>query len=82
MSMQQIMIAFQYFNISAGKDGIHLKDRIEAINPEETGINSENEIKNEKDTEADKTVEKQNLSEKNENRFLDKDDINRFKPKN
>lgn len=82
MSMQQIMIAFQYFNISAGKDGIHLKDRIEAIKPEETGINSENDIKIEEDIKADKTEEKQNLSEKNENRFLDKDDINRFKPKN
>jgi len=82
MSMQQIMIAFQYFNISAGKDGVHLKDRIAAINPEETGINSENEIKNEEEIKTDKTEEKQNLSEKNENRFLDNDDINSFKPKN
>ncbi len=73
MSMQQILIAFQFFNISAGKEGLHLKDRIAAINEEEKDLNSENSENTEKATET---------PEKEKNRFLDdEEDINRYKPK-
>ena len=75
MAMQQIMIAFQYFNISAEKDGIHLKDRIAAINKEEekTSENQKTDI-----SEKDETTE---TKDNEQNRFLEEDDINRFRPK-
>ncbi len=78
MSMQQIMIAFQYFNILAGKEGLHLKSRIAAITendkPEEQSeiITDKKEIEERTEQENDK---------KEKNRFTDDDDINRFKPK-
>ena len=77
MSMQQIMIAFQYFSISAGKNGIRLKDRIAAINEDDFEENSENTV-----TEKDETGEIKESEEPNRNRFSENDDdINRFKPK-
>ena len=77
MSMQQIMIAFQYFSISAGKNGIRLKDRIAAINEDDFEENSENTV-----TEKDETSEIKESEEPNRNRFSENDDdINRFKPK-
>lgn len=69
------------FNISAEKEGVHLKDRIAAINPDETGINSENMLKNEEKINTEKIEKKENSLENNVNRFSDNDDINRFKPK-
>lgn len=77
MSMQQIMIAFQYFSISAGKDGIRLKERIAAINEDETDEISENKV-----TEKDISVEPEESEETEENRFLEnEEDLNRYKPK-
>ena len=77
MSMQQIMIAFQYFSISAGKDGIRLKDRIAEINKDDFEENSENTV-----TEKDEPGEVKKSEEPNKNRFSENDDdINRFKPK-
>lgn len=77
MSMQQIMIAFQYFSISAGKNGVRLKDRIAAINEDDFEENSENTV-----TEKDETGKIKKSEEPNRNRFSENDnDINRFKPK-
>ena len=70
------MIAFQYFNIRSGKEGLHLKDRIAAINDENSSEREEND-------EISK-IDNNNTNEKKEsekNRFEENDDINRFKPK-
>ncbi len=76
MSMQQIMIAFQYFNIRDGKEGLHIKDRIAAINDEKSSEREGNDeiLKN----DNNKTKEKK---ESQKNRFEENDDIDRFKPK-
>ena len=76
MSMQQIMIAFQYFNISVQKEGAHLKDRIAAISENEENPEFEKEIIENNDEEKN---EKEKNAEKN--RFIKDEDINRFKPK-
>jgi len=81
MSMQQIMIAFQYFNILARKEGIHLKDRIAAINPEKTDENSDNNFEKTEKKEQTEVENKEELLKPEKNRFLEDDDINRFKPK-
>jgi len=76
ISMQQIMIAFQYFNISVQKEGAHLKDRIAAISENEENPEFEKEIIENNDEEKN---EKEKNAEKN--RFIKDEDINRFKPK-
>jgi len=82
MSMQQIMIAFQYFNIAANKEGIHLKDRIAAISENEktSEFKEENGI-SEKNNEETKEEKTKNDKDSENNRFIADEDINRFKPK-
>ncbi|NOZ34534.1 MAG: hypothetical protein GXO80_04460, partial [Chlorobi bacterium] len=76
MSMQQIMVAFQYFNIRSGKEGLHLKDRIAAINDENSSEREENDEISKNDNNNSKEKK-----ESEKNRFEGNDDIDRFKPK-
>ncbi len=78
MSMQQIMIAFQYFSILSKKEGLHLKNKIAAIFSD-----TDNETKAE-EREKDITEKEERETEekdKEQNRFTEDDDYNRFKPK-
>ncbi len=76
MSMQQIMIAFQYFNIRTKKEGLHLKNRIAAINDENSS-----ESEGIEDISAKENNEITDKKESKKNRFEEDNDINRFKPK-
>lgn len=84
ISLQQILIGFQYFSLVTKKEGLGLKDRIAAINKDENE-NKDDVFENTKKQETTAEKDEDNLSEKTQNkeqnRFLDKDDNDRFKPK-
>lgn len=87
MAMQQVLVAFQYFNIMTKKEGLGLFDRIDAINKDEDMAEEDDvniyEIK-EEEKEPNKTSEEikdkeEQAKEKEDNRFSDSEEKNRFK---
>ena len=89
IAMQQILVAFQYFNIMSKKEGMGLLDRIDAINKdgeaEKTG-DDVNIFEIKKDT-TEQTPDKNEITEDkaetkdDTNRFSDDAEENRFKDK-
>lgn len=73
MTLQQFLIAFQYFNLRVLKDGVSLTDRISAINEETTEVESKSDIfevveNEEKKAESDNSQEPEGENEISENK--------------
>jgi len=84
ISLQQILVSFQYFNLVTKKEGLGLVDRINAINkPPETeefkeGVTESEDVWEKLD---DNNQRKKNSKEEEGNRFNNDNENNRFKPK-
>ncbi len=80
ISMQQVMVAFQYFNLLAQKEGLHLKDKIAAIIKEQPE-KEQSKPKEQKSEDINETKPESEKKDEEKNRFSDDDEYDRFKPK-
>ena len=79
MAMLQMLYSFQYFNLVSKKEGVGLYERINAINKPKV---KEDTISTEiKDSEENVDTSKVTNDIKEDNRFEDNNEHNRFKPK-
>ena len=90
ISLQQVLIGFQYFNIRTKKEGLGLFERIDAINEEDEKEESSKDIQNdsliiedvpEDEKEAKEKDEENRFSDNGNEKRFDENDNNRFKPK-